>query len=582
MISLTTAKLKEKERSSRSFSLSENNKKQALIIFILITLVVFLVFMRFSRITADPPPDLSWSAGYYGDEAGYAHNARNKVLFGKWMMDEYNPLYVNPILTSFDFISFKIFHPGILSLRLVALFWGILGIFFVYGTLRKTTKSLWMVFLGIVLLETNYYFLMFTRLSLSDTMLTNCMLMTLFFWALGLRKSAFRFLAGLSAVGVLCCKPTAVYFSIVVLASFVFHYAKKEFSDPKNAKELVKYIFPYITGLLVGGCIWLFFYYIPYHKEFAEMTSGWSFLSMPRGWRDFVSRTIGPYAPIVFKHFSWFPFVLLLGWFYLPVSFYRFTKYRKAYNSLEFFVLFWFIVGYFAISGLRYRPSRYFISLAPPMIILALFGFKELTVFSYRSLKKNWIFSTLYLGWIFLTIFLIRKYIHIKPPVVYGSLIIFCLLAVATWIFKGIFPRVEPHKKFSFYVALLIISLSLSQNFTLYYRWWHKPSYKVINASRDVGKIVKHGIIAGLWAPMICMENRNRALCIASGWFNDQHPYEKYHFTHLFLWRGNRDAELRHVLMRPLGAKFIRERLKPIDKYLIKNAPAVLYKVKSR
>jgi len=543
--------------------------------------------MRATRITADPPADLSWSGGYYGDEAGYAQNARNKVIFGRWSLDEWKTYLLNPITTFFDYIFFKIFHPSILSLRLVVLCFGILVIFFVYGTLRKTMKSLWMVFLGVVLLETNYYYLMFTRLSLSDTMLTNWMLMTLFLWAWGLNRPIIRCLAGLSSVGVFACKPTAIYFPVVVLAAFAFHFLNEIKQEnfkilgktwAGNVTKIVKYIFPFILGLLIGLFLWAYFFYIPHYSEIRKFALRWSNVSSPMDIFDYINRTVGHYAPIVFKHFSWFPFVLLLGWFYLPVSFYRLVKNRKSYNSLEFFVLFWFIVGYFALSGLHYRPPRYFISLAPPMIILSIFGFKELFVFRYSSLRRNWVFSTLYLGWIFLTIFLIRKYIHIKPPVVYGGLILFCLLALATWIFKGMFPLVEPHKKFSFYVALLIISLSLSQNFTLYYRWWHKPSYKVINASRDVGKIVKHGIIAGLWAPMICMENRNRALCIASGWCNDQHPYEKYHFTHLFLWRGNFDAEL-NMIKKPLGVKFIKKRLKLIKGYKIKGAWALLFKV---
>ena len=78
---------------------------------------------------------------------------------------------------------------------------------------------------------------------------------------------------------------------------------------------------------------------------------------------------------------------------------------------------------------------------------------------------------------------------------------------------------------------------------------------------------------------MVRMENRNRALLVASGWLNEKQPYETYHFTHVFLWRGNRDAELK-MLIRPLGRRFIKERLVLMERFRIKNAWAMLFKVK--
>ena len=100
----------------------------------------------------------------------------------------------------------------------------------------------------------------------------------------------------------------------------------------------------------------------------------------------------------------------------------------------------------------------------------------------------------------------------------------------------------------------------------------------MIQASRRVGKLVNNGIIVGLWAPMICMENNNRALCVASRWFNDKNTYARFHFTHVFLWRGDSDAEL-GLLKRPLGIKFLRNNLKEICIFRIKGAKAQLFKV---
>jgi len=543
---------------------------------------IFLIFLRVSHIKADPPSDLSWSAGYFGDEAGYAHNARNKVLFKKWVLDDYNPLYINPVLTFFDFISFKIFHPGILSLRFVALFWGILGIFFFYGTLRERLKSSWMILLGLALLETNYFFLMFTRLSLSDTLLTGWMLMTLFFWTIGLKSSAFRFLTGLSAVGVLSCKPTAAYFSVVVLAAFIFHALNKKSVMKQKPRDILKYVFPFLTGFISGITLWLLIFYIPHRAQFSSLASGWSLLSMPRDLHDYLNCVIGPKAPIVFQHFTWFPFIFLFCWFYLPVSLYRFIKKREDYNSLEFFSLLWLVIGYFALSGLRYRPSRYFISLVPPIIMLALFGLRFLSTFKFRFVKKNRIYYTIYCGWILLSFYLITKHTHVEYIVIIYGLILFLISAAIVWTYNRKASPEKHLKSAGYYAVILILSLAFTQNLYFYGKWWRHPLYQVVDTSQKVGKMARNGTIVGLWAPMICMENNNRALCVAPNWFNFQRPYTKYHFTHIFLWRGNNNSELRHALKPVLGSRFFRKWLIPIGHFSIKNAPAVLYKVKHK
>ena len=60
-----------------------------------IVLIIFIVLfgLRLIHITADPPANLSWSGGLFFDEGALAHNARNKVLFGEWKLDEWNDFY---------------------------------------------------------------------------------------------------------------------------------------------------------------------------------------------------------------------------------------------------------------------------------------------------------------------------------------------------------------------------------------------------------------------------------------------------------------------------------------------------------
>jgi len=560
-------------------------------ILVLVILFAVLAGLKATRLTADPPEKLSWSGGLFGDEPAYAHNARNKAVFNKWIMDEWNPYLYNPILTFCDFLSFKTFGSSFKTLRFVPLFWGILGMFFFFVILYKDSQSYPWAVLGLVFLEANFFFLMYTRLSLSDTMLTNWMIMALFFWILGKKNSTAMFLAGVSSVGVFSCKPTALYFMGVLLTAYLFYFFRKVLINltpstgfsRKTLYTVFKNILPFISGVVLAGGLWFILFYIPNHSEISRFSVRWKQLAMPKSLGDFTRHLFGSYAPITFKYFAWFPFIFLTGWLYLPISIYRLIRTPRKVSELEVLTILWVIIGYCAISGFRYRPTRYFISLVPPTVLLAWMAcrwlYSELNEFKLNKLKKHAVFIFMYLWWVVLTIILAMKYISISRNELY-MLTGLLLLAIITNILFYLRTN-DRIKTKGLTVVIIIAVLSLGHNLNLYAKWVSSPTYEMIQTSRRVGKLVESGIIVGLWAPMICMENNNRALCIASRWFNDKNPYKRFHFTHVFLWRGNYDAEL-ELLKKPLGIEFLRNNLKEICVFRIKGAKAQLFKVVDR
>ena len=53
---------------------------------------------------ADPP----WLAPIgitWHDEGVWAHNARNKALFGQWQLDQWNPMFVSPVFTGLEYLE---------------------------------------------------------------------------------------------------------------------------------------------------------------------------------------------------------------------------------------------------------------------------------------------------------------------------------------------------------------------------------------------------------------------------------------------------------------------------------------------
>src|SRR6185295_7024280 len=71
--------------------------------------------------TADPPWRFLTTVGIvWHDEGAWVHNARNKALFGHWSEDQWNPMYIAPVFTGLEYVSFAVFGVGVWQARLVS------------------------------------------------------------------------------------------------------------------------------------------------------------------------------------------------------------------------------------------------------------------------------------------------------------------------------------------------------------------------------------------------------------------------------------------------------------------------------
>jgi hypothetical protein len=95
-----------------------------------------------------------------------------------------------------------------------------------------------------------------------------------------------------------------------------------------------------------------------------------------------------------------------------------------------------------------------------------------------------------------------------------------------------------------------LIGLSLIIHGAQYFRWVRSPAYSVRNTSRELGRLSGEVLIAGLWAPLATIENRHRSLYLGKNWFNFHKTFVRYPVTHLFLWDGNNQEELRFLIER--------------------------------
>jgi 4-amino-4-deoxy-L-arabinose transferase-like glycosyltransferase len=77
--------------------------------------------------TADPPWHTTVGVVWH-DEGAWVHNARNRALWGVWSLDAWNPMYVAPVFTLLEYLSFSVFGVGLWQARLVSMVAGVASV----------------------------------------------------------------------------------------------------------------------------------------------------------------------------------------------------------------------------------------------------------------------------------------------------------------------------------------------------------------------------------------------------------------------------------------------------------------------
>ena len=103
---------------------------------------------------ADPPWTTTVGIVWH-DEGAWVHNARNKALFGRWSEDAWNPLYIAPVFTYLEYVSFAMFGVGVWQARLLSELAGIASVVLLACGVRRIAGRDAGLIAG-ALLATNY------------------------------------------------------------------------------------------------------------------------------------------------------------------------------------------------------------------------------------------------------------------------------------------------------------------------------------------------------------------------------------------------------------------------------------------
>ena len=90
-------------------------------------------------------------------------------------------------------------------------------------------------------------------------------------------------------------------------------------------------------------------------------------------------------------------------------------------------------------------------------------------------------------------------------------------------------------------LVALVLLVSLGQNAKQYLAWARDRRYTVLQTSREIAPIVDGGLLAGLFAPVLSLQNRARVLYALEPWCNYERTFERFPITHFILGDFNRE-----------------------------------------
>ncbi|MCX6556847.1 MAG: glycosyltransferase family 39 protein [Candidatus Aminicenantes bacterium] len=506
-------------------------------------LLIGAALLRLQHIKADPPlimPQISGSAGIYFDEGIYSHNARNKVLFGKWITDEWNPMVYNAPLTMIYYLGFQIFGISIVTVKAINILFGLLGIFLFHAGLRCYLRPGQALALT-CLFAFDFYSLMYSRIGLLENFSAFGFLLGFYLFMRPEEERWPLFCLGLTAAVAALSKYLFAYFLISTLLAVAYRAWRR--ADPRT-------FVVFLAGVLTAALPWFFGIYLPFRSTFSKIGSGWGMLSLPRSlaqalanlWHNPLPRYLQlmPVAGLLF--------VLFGAWALLKIV--RARSYGRACGhghavDLDLFVFFWIIGAMLTMGLLNYRPLRYYLPLLPAVYLAV----------SLLLRDREWIASQHRLFWPLALVpaGLFFPFFHSQAvgnpffrvfPLALRLLIIPAAAAIMIYFTSA---RAVWRRSAAVFVFAVMLAGSLFLYDSQFYR---RPSFRLEAASRFMATLPAGSVVLGQEAPRLTLGTNLRAVLSYENWFNDRDPFRRYAPDYVLALDRFNDAELGWIKRR--------------------------------
>jgi hypothetical protein len=536
---------------------------------ILLAFVVALS-LRTAFQPADPPSHATVGITWH-DEGVWAHNARNQALFGAWRLDGWNPMYVSPVFTGLEWVSFSLLGVGTAQARLPSILFSALSVLVLAWGIRAVGNRL-SATLAAWFLATNYVYVMYGRVALLEAAMVSLVVASWSCYASARTRPALGAAAGVLAVAAFFTKASAAFFLVGIGLDCCWAIGRYLAARRRGAGgamgggdrlEAAAAVCT-LAGLAAASTVALVIFVLPNLSEYL-------FYNV----RLYGSRRSAAGIGVVIDRASWLPIIhdfftrmLALTWVSVAgVVVALFTWHRRPMG--ERLLWLWLVLGVAELILQDTGNERRFVYLIPAMAgTTALVLARDLRLLppgagNLPLARLVWAAPAagygLYIAWGALA--RLPYLYQVRPGVrLAAALAVVSLIGLMAGWRRGLGRFLEQPWKpaAALTLGLVVVGADLVQ----YGQWSRQRTYRNVEASRALGRLLPWGTpVLGKLANGMSLENGIRPLYIGQGFGNyaDAHLRETvpYVLTYTSPRLGYEGPAIREVLDEAPGWRII-------------------------
>lgn len=493
----------------------------ALLLAVLVGLAMRTVFPL-----ADPPWRSTVGVVWH-DEGAWVHNARNRALFGEWSLDRWNPMYITPVLTGLEYLSFSAFGVGLWQARLVSEAMGVLSVLLIgLGVARVGGRLAGGI--AAAFLACNFVYVMYDRAALMEATMIALVVVSWYCSTRAAESPRWGLLTGVFAVAAYFTKASAVFFIGALGVNALWSLVEARLRPGDRQTKDAKAAWWTLAGLASASLLGLLVFVGPHWSDYRFYNWQMSVTRKPSySIKSFVDRA--SWLPIVHDFFTRMWPVLALGLLGLMNVV---STWRRA-AAAERVVALWIALGMTELILHDVGNERRLVFLVPAFIVLAALVLgrdRRLIDPDVASIRRSRtltaapiVLAALYLA----AGSLIRMpsvsdiYAHVLSPTVRWSAAVALVVAgllYATW---PRVPRALARVAWTPAWAVAVCLLALSVDAWQFADWAVYRTYKNYDAMVSVGHALPAGtLVHGKLANGLDLENRIKPVFVGRGFGN--------------------------------------------------------------
>jgi 4-amino-4-deoxy-L-arabinose transferase-like glycosyltransferase len=488
------------------------------------------LILRVLWLRADPP--LVGGPGGVGivwhDEGAWVHNARNRVLWGAWRTDQWNPIFITPVFTALEYGAFRVAGVGTWQARVVPVLSGVICVAALMAGLTVVAGRR-AALIGGVLLATNYPLVMWNRAALMESTMTALLACAWAAYAQGQRGRLWPAAAGVMVTLAWFTKAAAAFFvGALVLEAALAALAPRRLSQVGNSDRDRRVATGAMLGLLISATFFAAVFVIPYWPEYSFYNWQMSVTRKPEySWRAFADRA--SWLPFVQGIFSQMPIVLIFGAAGLLGIL---SRLRGAVPG-ERLLAWWVLLGFAELVVHDSGNERRYVMFVPALVGLASIYLTSNSPATGANAPRvpRWLRIVsvpvlLGIGYIVVGTLMRPFFIDqvragdlqvvVRLSAIVAGLIVVSVLVWWETVSRALASLVVPTK-----LVIAAVAVSVGWSALAYFNWAKRRTETNYGASISVGRVLSAGtLVQGKLANGLSLENRIRPLFIGNHFGN--------------------------------------------------------------